>query len=141
MKKSTACCIAIAVLAVSCTARETLDDIPSLQILRGGNGGGLLARLRARRAESSGNDDDTEEGPLKKLLMLKMLKNGLAPSATAAAAGTCKDDPTGDLAKKGQSCAKLTTLLTCDTELNSVRSNVPPGVFVKTVCPKTCNAC
>jgi len=69
-------------------------------------------------------------------------KNGANSFGTPAMrVGTsCKDDPTGDVAKSGFTCSILSTM-GCNLDLSTLQPDAPKGSFVKLACPSTCNAC
>merc|ERR1712086_943746 len=53
-----------------------------------------------------------------------------APTEAAPATPGCIDDPTGDVAAAGASCAMLKGM-GCDTDIATMDPNTPAGTFVK----------
>lgn len=52
----------------------------------------------------------------------------------------CADDPTGDLAAAGATCAQLLPM-GCSFDVAAVDKRVPTGTIVAVFCPMSCNAC
>mmetsp|Transcript_20241 Transcript_20241/g.40122 ORF Transcript_20241/g.40122 Transcript_20241/m.40122 type:complete len:234 (+) Transcript_20241:29-730(+) len=76
------------------------------------------------------------------LTCVKKCGDDRVPSETPIAPATpgCADDPTGDVAKAGATCAMLVGM-GCDTDISTVDPATPEGTFVKLVCPASCDAC
>lgn len=79
-----------------------------------------------------------------KLLWISLAVASIAAGAHAQAEDEdCgPDDPTGQLSDVfGATCAQLTALTACETDLNQLNSVMPVGSLLELSCPTTCHAC